>query len=737
MLSKIKETGRQVVRSHSVSNDSSPTNPEPRRYIYKPRLSPDKRRYSVAVTETSSSSSTPTSSDSKKMERSRPPLRKRGSSLFNKMTSPETYDSLVPRSTSSSRLSDRPTTESRESPFPSLSTRIKAHRMRKNSQLSLSLGPLEEHEIRQPLQRDSPPKLLRTHSVPDLLSKSQAAAIEPRTFCNGKPISHPFNFRHLSHMATQQGAQFDDTPEDVLPLQWNYMLKEARAPKTPTVPLTPLTPRSIRHMQSLSGSLMTTGFPMPSPSIDSVYSPVDSIADLSMNSKSAESLNNTFASHLTPPPRSSSRAAFVGSLDPKEDDIPILESEGRDSIILLQDDLAPLARDVSPIIEEDASFLDQIVEDDVLSAFPSPPVTSPLALTPAIPHHPTLAQGPSDPPAIVSSNNHLLLPLSPLRPSSSSSGTLGLGQPAGASLILQSIPEKPVIKRASKRMSRRVSILGHCEGDAQSWEADIDWTYDNNDLDEWVDDLEGIEEETETGIELGSKSAPVSASPSAVNLASLDMAAVKRHSDDSKNFLATPEEDIAPKSPGIGIADGGFGTLDHAGRQYNAFGHQRQLSKTRNSTSQRTLSTCASLPNLKAGLGRNHYRNASLRAFSNLDNGIVTLDEADELHNHRPSVQMLPSAPREVAIPPAHYSGRSRAASNATCTTLVSDVEGYPSDLSEMASTPSHSNHSSAHNSAEGPFFLSQAQDGLFLDGKRHSGPGVHIVNDDVPFTFF
>ncbi|KAK6353696.1 hypothetical protein TWF696_005657 [Orbilia brochopaga] len=534
-------------------------------------------------------------------------------------------------------------------------------------------------------------------------------------------------------MATQQGAQFDDTPEDVLPLQWNYMLKEAKAPKTPIVPLTPLTPRSVRHMQSLSGSLLTTGIPMPSPSVESVYSPVDSIADLSMKSKSAESLNNAFPSHLTPPPRSSSRAAFVGNLDQKEDEVPILESEGRDSVIILQGDFAPLTRDVSPIIEEDASFLDQIVEDDVLSAFPTPPVGSPPLFSPAVPHQPAVPQRPS--------NNQLSLPLSPLRPSSSSSGTLGLGQPVAPNLIMQSIPQKPTVKRLSKRVSRRVSILGNSEGDAQNWEADIDWTYDNTDLDEWVDDLEGIEEEeAETRIELGSKSAPVSASPSAVNLASLDTTALKRHSDDSKSFLAAPEEEAAPKSPGIGIADGGFGLLDHAGRQYNAFGHQRQLSKTRNSISQRTLSTCASLPNLKASLGRNHYRNASLRGFSNLDNGIVTLDEADELHhhhNHRPSIQMIPSAPREVAIPPAHYSGRSRAASNATCTTLVSDVEGYPSDLSEMASTPSHSNHNSAHNSAEGPFFLSQTQDGLFLDGKRNSGSGVHIVNDDIPFTFF
>ncbi|KAJ6263874.1 hypothetical protein Dda_0011 [Drechslerella dactyloides] len=724
MLSKIKETSRRVVRSNSVSDDSSTGNTEPRRYIYNPRISLDKRRNSVAVTETSSIS--------KKMERPRPPLRKRGSSLFNKMTSPETYDSLVPRSASSSRLSDRPTTESRDSPFPSLTTRIKAHRMRKNSQLSLSLGPLEEHEIRQPLRRDSPPRLLRTHSVPDLLSKSQAAAIEPRTFCNGKPISHPFNFRHLSHLATQQGAQFDDTPEDVLPLQWNYMLKEAKAPKTPIVPLTPLTPRSVRHMQSLSGSLLTTGLPMPSPSVDSVYSPVDSIADLSLKSKSAESLNNAFASHLTPPPRSSSRTAFTSSLDTKEDDVPILESEGRDSVIFLQEDIAPLPRDVSPILEENTGFLDQIVEDDVLRAFPSPPVASPPSFSPSVLSQAAASQRPPNPSSIVSANNQLMPPLSPLRPSSSSSGTLGLGVPAEINHTLESIPEKRISKIMSKRISRRVSILvGHTEGDSQNWEADIDWTYDNNDLDEWVDDLHGIEEEeTETGIELGSKSAPVSASPSAVNLVSLDLIAAKRHLDDSKNHLAAPEDDIAPKSPGIGIADGGFGTLDHAGRQYNAFGHQRQLSKTRNSVGQRTLSTCASLPNLRAG--RSHYRNASLRGISNLDNGIVTLDEADELH-HRPSMQIVPSAPREVAIPPARYSGRSRAASNATCTTLVSDVEGYPSDLSEMASTPSHSNH----NSAEGPFFLPQNHDSIFLDDKSHTGSRLHIVNDDVPFTFF
>ncbi|KAK6522459.1 hypothetical protein TWF281_003020 [Arthrobotrys megalospora] len=652
----------------------------------------------------------------------RPPLRKRGSSLFNKMTSQETYESLVPRSTSSSRLSERTVTDNRDSGLASLSTRIKAHRMRKNSQLSLSLGPLEEHEIRHPGHGQTtraPPQLLRTHSVPDLLSRSQAMSPDSRTFCNGKPISNPFNFRHLSHMETRQTVQFEDTPEEVLPIQWNSMVRESRAPKTPVVPLTPLTARGVRHMQSLSGSLRTSGLPLPSPSVDSVYSPVDSIADLSMGSKSAESLTNAYPSHLAPPPRSSSRAAFTGILPSREDDIPILESEGRDSIIFLPDDLAAVARTVGPIPEEEPSLLDQEVEDDVLGAFPSPPITSAKTLS--------LRTSGLQPNIVI--NNQLLPPLSPLRPSSSSSGTLGFGAAGDADIPKeQPASAKGSSKRISKRLSRRISILGDAQAEIQSWEADIDWTYDNNGLDEWVDDLEGIEEEEEVDTLLGSKSAPVSASPSAVNLASL---VAKRHSDEGKPFLAAPEEDVTPRSPEIGVADGGFGIFDHADRQYNAFGHQRQLSKTRNGISHsRTLSTCASLPNLKAG--RKHYRNSSLRGFSNLDNGIVTLDEVDEIQH--PSFQRMHSAPpREVAIPPARYSGRSRAASNATCTTLVSDIEGYPSDLSEVASTPSHSNH----NSTEGPYFLSPTHDGTFFDLKAQLGSGVHIVNDEVPFNFF
>ncbi|KAK6330560.1 hypothetical protein TWF718_002760 [Orbilia javanica] len=648
----------------------------------------------------------------------RPQLRKRGSSLLNKITSQETYESLVPRSTSSSRASERTITDNRDSGLSSLSTRIKAHRMRKNSQLSLSLGPLEEHEVRQPgSQPRAPPQLLRTHSVPDLLSRSQAMSPDSRTFCNGKPISNPFNFRHLSHMETRQTAQFEDTPEDVLPIQWNSMVRESRAPKTPVVPLTPLTARGVRHMQSLNGSLRTSGLSMPSPSIDSVYSPVESITDLSMKSKSAESLTNSFPSHLAPPPRSSSRAAFTGLLPFRDDDVPILEGEGRDSVIFLQDDLASLSRTVGSIPEE-PSLLDQEVEDDVLGAFPSPPITSPKVLS--------LRTVGLQPNIVI--NNHLLPPLSPLRPSSSSSGTLGFGTVGESDAPKEQTTSKRSSKRMSKRLSRRVSILGDAQAEIQSWEADIDWTYDNNGFDEWVDDLEGIEEEEEADSNLGSKSAPVSASPSTVNLASL---AAKRHSDEGKPFLAAPEEDIAPRSPQIGIADGGFGIFDHADRQYNAFGHQRQLSKTRNSAGHnRALSTCASLPNLKAS--RKHYRNSSLRGFSGLDNGIVTLDEEDETQN--PQFQRMHSAPpREVAIPPARYSGRSRAASNATCTTLVSDIEGYPSDLSEMASTPSHS----SHNSTEGPYFLSQNQDGLFFDLKAQLGSGVHIVNDEVPFNFF
>ncbi|KAF3287282.1 hypothetical protein TWF970_007012 [Orbilia oligospora] len=715
MLSKIKEAGRQVARSNSVSNDSRPGNLESQYYT---SHIADKRRYSAAVTDALRSLQHSPVPSKAKMDK-RPPLRKRGSSLFNKMTSQETYESLVPRSTSSSRLSERTITDNRDSTgLSSLSTRIKAHRMRKNSQLSLSLGPLEEHEIRQPgSQPRAPPKLLRTHSVPDLLSRSQAMSPDSRKFCNGKPISNPFNFRHLSHMETRQTAQFEDTPEDVLPIQWNSMVRESRAPRTPVVPLTPLTARGVRHMQSLSGSLRTSGLPMPSPSIDSVYSPVESIADLSMGSKSAESLNNSFPSYLAPPPRSSSRTAFTGPLPSIDDDIPILESEGRDSVIFLQDDLAVLSRTVGSIPEE-SSLLDQEVEDDVLGAFPSPPITSSKVLS--------LKTVGLQPNIVI--NNHLLPPLSPLRPSSSSSGTLGFGAAGDADAPKEQTAPKRSSKRMSKRLSRRVSILGDAQAEIQSWEADIDWTYDNNGFDEWVDDLEGIEEEEEADNNLGSKSAPVSASPSTVNLASL---AAKRHSDEGKSFLAAPEEEATPRSPEIGIADGGFGIFDHADRQYNAFGHQRQLSKTRNGASHsRTLSTCASLPNLKAG--RKHYRNSSLRGFSNLDNGIVTLDEEDEIQH--PSFQRMHSAPpREVAIPPARYSGRSRAASNATCTTLVSDIEGYPSDLSEMASTPSHS----SHNSTEGPYFLSQTQDGLFFDLKTQLGSGVHIVNDEVPFNFF
>ncbi|KAF3922252.1 hypothetical protein ABW20_dc0102742 [Dactylellina cionopaga] len=520
-------------------------------------------------------------------------------------------------------------------------------------------------------------------------------------------------------METQQTVQLEDTPEDVLPLQWNSIVRESRAPKTPVVPLTPITPRTVRHMQSLSGSLRTIGLPMASPSAESIYSPVDSIADMSMKSKSAESLTYTFPSHLAPPPRSSSRAAFTGTL-PKEDDVPLLESEGRDSIILFKEDIAAISRAVGPIIEEEPSLLDIEIEDDVLGAFPSPPAPSDSAVS--------SAQRNSQPNTTII--NHLLPPLSPLRPSSSSSGTLGLTGDAD-SAKKQTGPKR-LSKRISKRSSRRISILTEGHAEIQNWEADIDWTYDNNVMDEWVDDLEGIEEEEEITNGLWSQSAPVSASPSTVNLASLNIAAAQRYSDDSKTFLATPEDDTAPlPPPEIGVADGGFGLFDHADRQYNAIGHQRQLSKTRNGVNQRTLSTCASLPNLKAS--RKHYRNASLRGVSNLDNGIVTLDEIDELqHLKSPRTH---SAAREVAIPPVRYSGRSRAASNATCTTLVSDIEGYPSDLSEMASTPSHS----SHNSAEGPYFLPQTQDGVFLDtkGQLVAAHGVHILNDEVPFNFF
>ncbi|EWC47697.1 hypothetical protein DRE_02897 [Drechslerella stenobrocha 248] len=696
MFSRLRETGRQIARSNSISND--PSIPTQESHRYQLRLSSEKRRYSVAAADTTPSPQNSSSPGNiKNMDRPGPQLRKRGSSLFNKMTSQETYESLVPRSTSSSRSSERLPADNRDSPFPSLSTRIKAHRMRKNSQLSLSLGPLEEHEIRQPTptQRNSTPRLLRTHSVPDLLSKAQASSNEPRTFCNGKPISNPFNFRHLSHLKTQQGAQFEDTPEDVLPLQWNYMLKEARAPKTPVVPMTPLTPRTPRNMLNLSGSLRTTGLPMPSPSVDSVYSPVDSIAELSMKSRSAESLNNSYTSHLAPPPRSSSRAAFSSFLDTKEDDIPILESEGRDSVILFPADIALLPRSVDPILEDESSMLDQDTKDIVLGAFPSPPVASPLTSgLPIAPIQPTAAphvssvQLPN-----FTATNQLLPPLSPLRPSSSSSGTLGVGSPSDGNQTKEPALNRRSSKRSSKRFSRRVSsLLGESVCEIQNWEADIDWTYDNTDLDEWVDDLEGIEEEEEVGVILGSKSAPVSASPSAVNLACLDEIAVKRHSDEGTSFLSAPEDDNEPRSPGIGIAD--------------------------------------RLPNLKAG--RKHYRNSSLRAFSNLDNGIVTLNEADELQ-HQASFQMVPAAPREVAIPPARYSGRSRAASNATCTTSLSDIEGYPSDLSEMASTPSHS----SHNSAEGPYFLPHTQDGLYTEAKAQLVSGVHIVSDDVPFNFF
>ncbi|EPS39626.1 hypothetical protein H072_6580 [Dactylellina haptotyla CBS 200.50] len=712
MLTKIKEAGRQVARSNSVSNESGPEQNTHSLHTT------DKRRYTAAFTDITKNFRLPTVLPDINMDR-RPPLRKRGSSLFNKMTSQETYDSLVPRSTSSSRMSERTITDNRDSHFSSLSTRIKAHRMRKNSQLSLSLGPLEEHEIRQPNQARAPPQLLRTHSVPDLLSRSQALSPESRKFCNGKPISNPFNFRHLSHMETQQTVQMEDTPEDILPLQWNVIVRESKAPKTPIVPLTPLAPRSARHMQSLSGSLRTIGLPLQSPSAESVYSPVDSIAELSMRSKSAESLNNSFPSHLAPPPRSSSRTAFTGSLALRDDDIPLLESEGRDSIILLKDEMTTFSRAVNAIIEEEPSLLDQEVEDDVLGAFPSPPSTSTPMFSSVSASQPNIAI-----------NNQLLPPLSPLRPSSSSSGTLGFGNAPDINNSTDKLSNKRSSKRISKRMSRRISILGEAQAEIQSWEADIDWTYDNNDLDEWVDDLEGIEEEEESDCISGSKSAPVSASPSTVNLTCLDLPTSKRHSDDGKP-LAGAEDTTSVRTPEIGVADGGFGIFDNAGRQYNAFGHQRQLSKTRNGISQRTLSTCASLPNLKAG--RKHYRNSSLRGFSNLDNGIVTLDEIDELHY--PSFQKTHSAPREVAIPPARYSGRSRAASNATCTTLVSDIEGYPSDLSEMASTPSHS----SHNSAEGPYFLTHNQDGLFMDTKGQLSPShsVQILNDEAQFNFF
>ncbi|KAK6542253.1 hypothetical protein TWF694_006216 [Orbilia ellipsospora] len=651
----------------------------------------------------------------------RPQLRKRGSSLFNRMTSQETYESLVPRSTSSSRLSERTVTDRDSSHFSALSTRIKQHRMRKNSQLSLSLGPLEEHEIRQPTDHRAPPQLMRTHSVPDLLSKSQAASSsESRTFCNGKPISNPFNFRHVSHMKTQQTIQMEDTPEDVLPLQWNVIVRESRAPKTPIVPLTPLTPRNLRHAQNLSGTIRTTGLPLASPSTESIYSPVDSLADVSLKSKSNESLTGSFPSHLAPPPRSSSRTAFTGPLLSREEDIPLLESEGRDSVIFLKDDIVSVQNSIAAISEEEPIVIDQEV-GDVLGAFPAPP-----GVSARVPPKPIVISQPN-----IAINNQLLPPLSPLRPSSSSSGTLGFAQSTDVDITMDKSASRRKSKRTSRRISQRVSILREAHADIQSWEADIDWTYDNNDMDDWVDDLEGIEEEEEVSCLSESKSAPVSASPSTVNLVSL-VDSPKDSSDEGKTFFTTDDEP-APRVPEIGVADGGFGIFDHADRQYNAFGHQRQLSKTRNGVPAipRTLSTCASLPNLKAG--RKHYRNSSLRGFSNLDNGIVTLDEIDELSH--PTFQRTPSAPREVAIPPVRYSGRSRAASNATCTTLVSDIEGYPSDLSEMASTPSHS----SHNSAEGPYFLTQTQDGHFIDTKGQTSPvhGVHILSEETQFNFF
>ncbi|KAF3932391.1 hypothetical protein ABW19_dt0205613 [Dactylella cylindrospora] len=744
MLSKIKEAGRRVTRSNSTtSNDSILENSDATSYNTDSIIISENnnnnnyptpallRRYSISFTHSTHQLQHHLQQEqhkrNSKMDR-RPPLRKRGSSLFNKMTAQETYDSIVPRSTSSSRLSERTITpDNRDSHFASLSTRIKTHRMRKTSQLSLSLGPLDEHEIRQPSQRRGSPHLHRIHSVPDLLSRSQVSPGEPRAFCNGKPISNPFNFRHVSHMENQQTVQLESTADSALPDQWNTMVRESRAPKTPIVPLTPLSPRGVRHMQSLSGSLRTSGLPIQSPSTESVYSPVDSMANLSMKSKSAESLNGSFPSRLAPPPRGSSRGAFTQS---KDEDLPILESEGRDSVIFLQDEipsglLSPKrqSRGVGPILEEEPGLLDREVEDDVLGAFPTPPVQT----------RPALRSFKSQPDIAI--NNQLLMPpASPPRPTSSSSDTLGLGISGGVVPQEKSI-NKRLSKRMSKRLSRRISILAEAEAEIQSWEADIDWTYDNNGLDEWVDDLDGIEEEEEEesieALLCGSKSAPVSASPSAVNLASLSAAhaSINRYSDGSGPLLSATDDTPAPRSPGIGIADGGFGIFDHADHEYNAYGHQRQLSKTRNVANQRTLSTCASLPNLKAN--RKHYRNSSLRGVSNLDNGVVSLNEADEFPN--PAFQRTHSAPREVAIPPARYSGRSRAASNATCTTLVSDVEGFSSDISEMASTPSHS----SHNSAEGPYFLPQTQDGLFIDTKGQLTPGVQIVNDEAQFNFF
>ncbi|KAF3929680.1 hypothetical protein AA313_de0203367 [Arthrobotrys entomopaga] len=716
MLSKIKEASRQVTRSNSVPYDSRSDSLE---LHGSAATVTSKRRYTTTLSDIARNIRISPIPLEPTMDK-RPQIRKRGSSLFNRMTSQETYDSLVPRSTSSSRLSERTVTDRDSSHFSSLSTRIKQHRMRKNSQLSLSLGPLEEHEIRQPTDHRAPPQLMRTHSVPDLLSKSQASSFESRTFCNGKPISNPFNFRHVSHMKTQQTVQMEDTPEDVLPLQWNVIVRESKAPKTPIVPLTPLTPRNLRNMQNLSGTLRTTGLPLASPSTESVYSPADSLADVSLKSKSNESLTGGFPSHLAPPPRSSSRAAFTGPLLSREDDIPLLESEGRDSVILLKEDMVSLSMIAGAITEEEAILIDQEV-GDVLGAFPAPPSVSAAITSPN-----TIGSQPN-----IAINNQLLPPLSPLRPSSSSSGTLGLSHSTDGDIIKDKSANKRKSKRASKRISQRVSTLREVHADIQSWEADIDWTYDNNDMDDWVDDLEGIEEEEEVSCLSESKSAPVSASPSTVNLVSL-VDSPKDSSDEGKTFLTTDDEP-SPRAPEIGVADGGFGIFDHSDGHYNAFGHQRQLSKTRNAvpSHQRTLSTCASLPNLKAG--RKHYRNSSLRGFSNLDNGIVTLDEIDELAH--PTFQRTPSAPREVAIPPIRYSGRSRAASNATCTTLVSDIEGYPSDLSEMASTPSHS----SHNSAEGPYFLTQTQDGHFIDtkGQMSPAPGVHILTDETQFNFF
>src|SRR4051794_8576783 len=104
MFSKMKEAGRLAARSNKNS-----TNP--------PLETPDCNNYNIAISENSRHGAigAETARHSKnsivrfyhsKMDK-RPPLRKRGSSLFYKMTAQETYDSLVPRSTSSSRTSER------------------------------------------------------------------------------------------------------------------------------------------------------------------------------------------------------------------------------------------------------------------------------------------------------------------------------------------------------------------------------------------------------------------------------------------------------------------------------------------------------------------------------------------------------------------------------------------------------------------------------------------------------